>query len=130
MNNISIAATRKTPWVMFNQGNIVIKGRAISENPGELFRPLHDWVIQYAASAFPRTEIVLGFEYINTSSIKWIFAILKEFGALKNSFAYIRVTWNYESGDEDMAELGYFFKSFIDCPFSVVAVEKIIVPED
>ena len=123
---IFIEATRKTPFVLLEQGNIIIRGRAISENPGEFFRPLYDWITQYAGSTFPRTEMVLGFEYINTSSIKWVFAMLKEFGALKNSYAFIKVTWNYEKGDEDMCELGLFFKSFLDCSFSVIAVDKIL----
>ena len=69
--------SKRTPWIILEEGTIFIMGRSIPENPGEFYRPVHDWIAGYAKENFKETRIVLGFEYINTSSTKWIFAILK-----------------------------------------------------
>ena len=122
---LALEATRKTPHVLLTNGRICIKGRAISENPADLFRPVFDWVSNYVSQSYPVTEIELGFEYINTSSIKWIFAILKEIAGSKFSYAGINVIWNYEYGDEDMFELGLILRSIIGCKFTISGVEKI-----
>jgi hypothetical protein len=127
--SVAVEATRKTPRVLLEQGKIYIKGRAIPENPGEFFRPLYEWISWYIKNPSQRTEIELGFEYINTSSIKWIYAILKEIAGIEDSYARIRVTWNYEREDEDMHELGLMLKSFIDCPFLIIAVDIILDKE-
>jgi hypothetical protein len=126
---VAIDATRKTPFVLLQSGKIFIRGRAISENPGDFFRPILEWVRNYITGNYPQTEIELGFEYINTSSIKWIYAILKEIAGSKESFSGIRVTWNYEHGDDDMFELGLIMRSVIGCQFAINGVEKIMVQQ-
>jgi len=37
-----------------------------------------------------------------------------------------KITWYYEHGDEDMCELGFILRSFVDCPFRVVEVSGMI----
>jgi hypothetical protein len=128
-DRVAIEATRKTPSVLLEHGKICIKGRAISENPGEFFRPLYDWIIAYINNSCPRTEIEFGFEYINTSSIKWIFAILREVAGIKNLYGTIKVIWIYEKGDDDMRDLGMIFRSMLECPFSIGQVDRIINPD-
>lgn len=98
-------------------------GRSIPENPGDFYRPVHDWIAGYAKENFKETRIVLGFEYINTSSTKWIFAILKQLSDMKDLQKNSRVFWYYEQGDEDMCELGFILRSLIDCPFVVMEVD-------
>jgi hypothetical protein len=126
---IALEATRNTPVVLLEQGKICIKGRAISENPVDFFRPLYEWITRYLASSCPKTEVELGFEYINTSSIKWIYAILKEITGIKNLYETIKVIWIYEKGDEDMRELGLIFKSMMICPFLLKEVDWIVNPD-
>jgi hypothetical protein len=115
--------SKRTPWIILEEGTIFIMGRSIPENPGDFYRPVHDWISAYVKENSIETRIVLGFEYINTSSTKWIFSILKQLSDMKDLQKNSRVTWYYEQGDEDMCELGFILRSLIDCSFVVVEVE-------
>lgn len=106
-------------------GKLLITGRSISENPAEFYRPIHEWVIDYAADSPRMTNIKLGFEFINTTSIKWIYAILKELARIPNLSLRAKITWYYEEGDEDMCDLGIILRSLVSCPFYIVEVEDI-----
>ena len=100
-------------------------GRSIPENPTEFYRPVYDWISNFAKDNTQVTSIALGFEYINTSSTKWIFTILKELSEMKNLADYAKVTWYYETGDDDMSELGFILRSYVDCPFLLVEVNQL-----
>jgi len=115
--------TRKTPWIVLEPGKIFIMGRSIPENSGEFYRPVIDWIKKYILSDHGKTKIELGFEYINTSSIKWIYSLLKELSEMEDLAEKAFVTWYYECGDDDMSELGVILRSLIICPFTIVEVE-------
>jgi hypothetical protein len=117
--------SKRTPWIILERGKIFIMGRSVTENPGELYRPVHDWITKYAEDYLEKTTIQLGFEYINSSSTKWIFTIIKELAKLKESVKDVTVTWYYEKGDEDMNELGIIIRSLVDCSLVVVEVEEM-----
>ena len=117
--------TKRTPWIILEPGRIFIMGRSIPENPGDFFRPIREWISEYAKNNIEKSKIELGFEYINTSSIKWIFTILKELSEMKEIVKNASVTWYYEHGDEDMCELGFILRSLVECPFIVVEVDEM-----
>jgi len=117
--------SKKTPWIILEPGILFIMGRSIPENPGEFYRPVHDWVSKYCHSYEEKTQILFGFEYINTSSTKWIYTILKELSEMKDLTNNARVTWYYEQGDEDMCELGFILRSLVDCPFIIIEVNEM-----
>ena len=117
--------SKRTPWIIMEPGRIFIMGRSIPENPGDFYRPVHGWISEYARSHIEKSYIDLGFEYINTSSTKWIFNILKELSEMEETEENIKVTWYYEQGDEDMCELGFILKSLIECPFILVEVDEM-----
>jgi hypothetical protein len=119
--NIKIEPTKKTPWIIFERGRIFIMGRSISENPGDFYKPLIEWIKEYPVEESEKIKVELGFEYINTSSIKWILAFLKTMSEMKDFTRKVRVIWYYEHDDLDMFDLGFILKSFIECPF--VAIE-------
>jgi len=117
--------SKRTPWIILEPGRIFIMGRSITENPGDFYRPVHDWVSEYAQNYVEKSKIELGFEYINTSSTKWIFTILKELSEMNEMISNASVTWYYEQGDEDMCELGFILRSLVDCPFVLVEVDEM-----
>lgn len=117
--------TRKTPWVVLEPGRIFIMGRSIPENPGEFYRPIYEWVHQHKQQFDGKVVVGLGFEYINTTSAKWIYLMLKDISEAKDLMMNGRVNWYYEEGDDDMNELGAILKSLVDCPFVVTEVEKM-----
>lgn len=104
-------------------GRIFIMGRSIPENPGEFYRSIYEWIINHSSSFNDLTRIDAGFEYINTTSTKWIFTILRELSVKPGLVGKVKVNWYYEKGDDDMCELGYIFKSLLDCPFYIIEVE-------
>jgi hypothetical protein len=117
--------SRRTPWIVMEQGKILILGRSILENPREFYRPVYDRVCNYVLNNGSKTKIEFGFEYINTSSTKWIYAIILKLSEVKELADNAKIIWYYEQGDEDMCELGFIFKSLVECPFFVVEVDGI-----
>jgi hypothetical protein len=114
--------TRKTPWVVLEPGRIFMMGRSISENPGEFYRPVYKWIQNYVAENPGPTSIHLGFEYINTSSTKWIYTLLRELSVMKDVVENASVKWYYDQGDDDMAELGFILRSLIECPVAITEI--------
>jgi SiaC family regulatory phosphoprotein len=117
--------TKRTPWIILEPGRIFIMGRSIPENPNDFYRPIQEWISKYVQNNTEKSKIELGFEYINTSSIKWIFTILRELSEMKDIVNNASVTWYYEHGDEDMCELGFILRSLVECPFVVVEVDEM-----
>jgi len=117
--------TKRTPWIILGQTRIFIMGRSIPENPNDFYRPGQEWITSYVKNNTDKSIIELGFEYINTSSIKGIFTILRELSEMKNIVENASVTWYYEHGDEDMCELGFILRSLVECPFVVVEVDEM-----
>ena len=125
LNSLTLEPTKKTPGIVLEPGRIIILGRSILENPGEFYRPVHEWVSTYAEESSQLTTIQLGFEFINTTSIKWVYAILKELARIPDMPVRAKISWIYEEGDEDMCDLGFILRSLVDCPFTIVEVEDI-----
>jgi hypothetical protein len=125
INTLVIEPTKKTPWIVLEPGKILILGRSILENPAEFYRPVHEWVTNYIEENCRMTTIQLGFEFINTTSIKWVYAIIKELARIPEMSARARISWYYEEGDEDMCDLGSILRSLVDCPFTITEVEDL-----
>jgi hypothetical protein len=117
--------TKRTPWIILEPGRIFIMGRSIPENPNEFYRPVHAWISEYVRNNKDKSRIELGFEYVNTSSIKWIFIILRELSEMRELGTNATVNWYFERGDEDTCELGFILRSLVECPFVVVEVDEM-----
>jgi hypothetical protein len=125
INSLILEPTKKTPWIVLESGKVIILGRSILENPGEFYRPVHEWASKYADESSRMTIINLGFEFINTTSIKWVYAILKELARIPDMKVRAKISWYYEVGDEDMCDLGLILRSLVNCPFTIIEVEDI-----
>lgn len=119
--------TKRTPRIILEPGRIFIMGRSIPENPGEFYRPVLDWLSDYVVNYKGKSKIDIGFEYINTSSTKWIYTILKELAGLNEISDNASVTWYFEQGDDDMGELGFILRSLVECTFVVVEVNEMSI---
>jgi hypothetical protein len=128
LKSLIIEPTKKTPRIILEPGSIQMIGRSISENPGEVYRPVYEWVSEYASESTRSTEILLGFEFINTSSMKWVYAILKELAKIPDMPVRAKISWYYEEGDEDMCDLGIILRSLVNCPFQILEVDDINKP--
>jgi hypothetical protein len=123
MDNIKIEGTAKTPGVDFNKetGELRIQGRSIPENSIDFYKPIIDWLDQYALQPADETSVHVQLEYFNTSSSKCILDVFKKLEAIKKSGKEISVHWHYEEDDEDMLEAGEDYDAIIDIPFEMVS---------
>jgi hypothetical protein len=124
MESISIEGTTKTPSVKLSpeSGVIEIKGRSIPENSIEFYRPIIEWLDEYAKNPNKNTTVNVQLEYFNTSSSKCILDIFKKLESLKKARNEVVINWYYEEDDEDMLESGEDYESIIRVPFKMIEI--------
>lgn len=121
---MNIEGTPKTPSITLNpeSGIIEIKGRSIPENSIEFYKPIVDWLEDYANAPKEKTVVNIQLEYFNTSSSKCILDVFKKLENLKKGKNDIVVNWYYEEDDEDMLEAGEDYESIIKVPFKMIEI--------
>ena len=124
MESIFIEGTLKTPTIKFDgkTGIIEIKGRSIPENSIEFYKPLVDWLEEYAKKPFEKTQVNVQLEYFNTSSSKCILDVFKKLEAIHKTKHDVVINWYYEEDDEDMLEAGEDYESIIRVPFKMIEI--------
>ncbi len=124
MESISFEGTTKTPSVNLDpeKGLIEIKGRSIPENSIEFYRPIVEWLEEYAKSPQKKTTVIIQLEYFNTSSSKCILDIFKKLETIKKARNEVVINWYYEEDDEDMLEAGEDYESIIRVPFKMIEI--------
>ena len=114
MEELIIEATKYSPRVDLNPtGRISIEGRSIVEDSFKFYEPVLQWVQGSTCNAL---KVDIKLEYINTSSSKQIFNLLKKIRE-NSSIQDVNVHWYYEEGDEDTFELGKDLESETMMPF-------------
>ncbi len=126
METIIIEGTPKTPSVNFDSasGILQLKGRSIPENSIEFYKPLVEWLDEYAGKPQPKTAVNIQLEYFNTSSSKCLLDLFKKLEGMHKSGNDITIKWYYEEDDEDMLEAGEDYQSIINVPFKMIEVEQ------
>jgi hypothetical protein len=127
MENLNLEGSAKTPTVKFDsqKGSLELKGRSIPENSIEFYKPLNDWIDEYATNPQAQTTVDIKLEYFNTSSSKCILDLFKLLEKLNEKSTKVKINWFYEVDDEDMAEAGEDYQAIIDLPFEMIEVEEI-----
>ena len=127
MKPLVIEPTPESLGVSLKSGLLEFSGRSIPEDPMKLFTPILDWIEEYIKNPPASTSINLNFEYINTSSSKFILNILEILNrAYDTEKSNMDINWSYEVGDEDMYELGKFIESMIEIPMNYIEVEESV----
>jgi len=121
MESIIIKGSPKTPEVKFDpdQGLLEIKGRSSPENSPEFYKPLANWLQEYALSPREKTVINVQLEYFNTSSSKCLLDLFKKLEGIYKSNHDVLVNWYYED-DESMLEAGEDYKVMTHLPFKMI----------
>lgn len=125
MEILNIEGTPKTPTVSLNNttGVLDIKGRSIPENSVEFYRPIVEWLDEYAKAPIANTEFNVRLEYFNTASSKCILDVFKKLEQVKKNNSNVVVNWHYEADDEDMLEAGQDYESIIKVTFKMIPFE-------
>ena len=124
MEPISIEGTPKTPTVKFDSslGLLEIKGRSSPENSIEFYKPLVNWLQEYAKEPGNNTIVNIQLEYFNTGSSKCILEIFKKLESIYKSKHAVIVNWHYQENDEGIMEAGEDYKFMTGIPFKFIEI--------
>ncbi len=127
MSAFILEGSPKTPTVLFDDatGRLELKGRSIPENSIEFYKPMIDWIDQYARDPRPGTSLHVQLEYFNTSSSKCILDLFKKLELVRATGNEVTVYWHYEADDEDMLEAGEDYQAIINIPFKMIQIEEV-----
>ena len=105
---IIIEKTEKTPEVIFDKENNIfqISGRSIIENAHDFYHPIKLWLQEYLKDPNNKTELVLNYEYLNSSSSLQLMKIIFLLEDFLTPDKKIKVIWLYEKNDEMTKERG------------------------
>lgn len=117
-----------TPGIVFDpfKGLIELRGKSIPENSFEFYEPLYEWLDEYQKQPQPNTSVDLYMEYFNTSSSKEFIRFFKRLEDLnKSGKTSVKITWYYESDDEEMMEMGDSLQKEVELPIEIIAVDEM-----
>ncbi len=119
---LAIKETVFTPSVkiLSDEHRIVISGQSRLEDPTSFYEELIE-VLDKNINDF-KTSLSIDFflSYINSSSSKWLFHILKGIQTKYAGKKLISINWFFDSDDESMLEAGEVFQSLLNIPFNLV----------
>ncbi len=124
MQEKKIPPTKNSPEINLSPNGVIkIKGRSISENVTEFFKPVSAWVDEYINDPAELTCIDVRLEYFNSASAKIFIQILQKLTYIKLKNKKVIFNWYYEDGDEDILERGEYFSSVLDFPFNFIKIK-------
>ncbi len=108
------------PEIQFDAkaGQLKLSGRSLPEDPRTVYLPLLQQVEAYCLNPADRTDIELELEFINTSSIKWLFNILSQFDKLHNDNHQVSIIFN--CGDESLEGTARYLAAHLIVPVQIV----------
>ena len=120
MEPLDIDGTDDTPKIILDKkkGIFEISGRSLPEDSVEFYRPIMEWISNYAKEPNATTEFVFKLEYSNTSSSKLIQDVMIGLEKIKG----VKIIWCFQKDDEDMEEAGREFAGRIEIPFEFKSV--------
>lgn len=124
MDNLKIEQTKTTPKVDFRlDGELILEGVSLPEDSIAFYTPLFKWIEKLETK---KVTLCMKLEYLNTSSTKQIFMLLKKFSELEQ-FENVTINWYYEEDDEDIQEAGEYYSSLLkDLNFRFIAYAEAI----
>lgn len=125
MEKVYKAETINTPKIVLDhlKGYIEIKGKSIPENTGRFYAPIVEWVKKYAEHPQKKTTVIFFIEYMNSTTLKFYYMIMKVMESLQKQGLEIDMTWFFEKDDEDIQETGEYLESVIDTKVKLIEVE-------
>jgi hypothetical protein len=123
MKELKLPGTKSSPDVILNPSGIIkIKGRSISENILDFFKPVEEWVIEYIKTPADITCLDITLEYFNSASAKLLIQLFLKISYVQLKNKKFIINWYYEDGDEDILERGEYFSSVLNIPFNFIRV--------
>jgi len=122
MDPIVIKTTEDTPGIILDAANdkFEISGRSLPEDVVKFYKPILNWLDEYAQSPNERTVFNFKLSYFNTASSKIILDILMKLEGMHDNGKDISIKWHYPSDDEDMMEAGVEYADIVSIPIEMV----------
>jgi hypothetical protein len=121
-----IKETLFTPSVkiLADEHRIVISGQSKLEDPAPFYEKLI-LVLDENVNEF-KTHASIDFllNYLNSSSSKWLFHILKGIQVKFQGKKIITINWYYDEDDDSMLEAGEVFQSLLSLPFNLLESDR------
>lgn len=122
MDNLFIEKTKNTLGVNFDaaSGELLLEGSSFPENPSDFFKPMVDWLQKYMLEVTGKITLNIKFDYLNSSSIKYVSDIIDKLEFFAKSGAEMEINWYFEEDDEDIEEMGEELKEEVTFPFNLI----------
>lgn len=136
MESVYIAPTNYTPEIEFDpkKNKFKMAGIARPEDSHEFFQPILSRVDSYVKKTLEDYEqnkllnetfyIIFDFEYMNSSSSKYIFQIISNFKKFYEKQLNVSIFWYYDDPEDQILEDGEDFSEIINLPFSFLIRNK------
>ncbi|MFO7828866.1 MAG: DUF1987 domain-containing protein [Bacteroidales bacterium] len=137
MKTLNIAATDKSPGVIFNPAKRLFEmaGNSRPENVRDFYYPIIEILKKYFDSlSYDQKELEdyeqypfrfnFKLDYFNSSSAKFISDILVILKDSSEKGIHFKVYWYFEDGDDDMKEVGEDFSDMISFPFNFIMIQR------
>ena len=105
LDSLIIEQTINTPEIIFDveNGSFKISGKSMPEDAVEFYKPIVEWVKEFAKTPLSKATFNVELEYFNTASSKLILGIIKTIGQSSSDTC---INWYYMEDDEDMQDVG------------------------
>ena len=121
LDSLKMEASEDTPFVDFDTtpGIFKVTGRALPENAHEFFKPIEDWVAEYAENPLDNTVVEMRIDYFNSAATRYIFNLLMSFEDIVEAGKDAKIVWYYKEEDDMIEAKGEEFESMLDVPFEM-----------
>ena len=116
--------SKNAPVAEFNmkQGVFKLEGRSILDVAEIYYEPLYSDFKEYSDNPRDVTDFQFKMEYFNTSSSKWILKLFYVLDDMYKAGHTVKVSWAYDSDDEDMLEAGEDYGEMVDFDLELIPV--------
>jgi len=121
MKKLVTTPTDKLPLVSLDPetGRFSFSGSSIPEDGIAFYKPIAEWLVQYAEKPAKITECSFKMKYFNSASRKCLVDILKILNSIKEKGHAIIYIWQYEDDDDEMLEMGEEYQAIIGNDFQL-----------
>jgi hypothetical protein len=124
MRSLDIQAGKSTPRVLYSRDENVLSltGSSLPENVYAFFKPIMEWVDEFAASPVlnPALRLIFKIQYYNSGTMRSLAEMLTAISNLRRNGLQFSVEWYYENDDDIIKEAGEDLSEITEIKFIMV----------
>jgi hypothetical protein len=119
---LHLLPTEDEPEILLDKENNIMRftGKSMPEDPGKVFTPVMEWVLEYIKSPNPFTNIEFRMDYYNSSTARFFVEMLEQFEDIQGKGTEIKILWYYHLDDVVILERGEDLEAVISLPFEFI----------